>query len=133
MLTSRPRAGATALGGRIHDAGRRGRGGGTPQRRNCAERRSEGEEVRNRTNCQISLEGRSWVCIYRCYSAGLSKHRHTPQDPSRSFPKAFWSSSPLLQGLILIFWRNQSVFRNINKLCCSKLGPKTRDLLRIFG
>ena len=31
------------------------------------------------------------------------KHRYTPQDASRSFPRAFWSSSPFLQGLILMF------------------------------
>ena len=31
------------------------------------------------------------------------KHRYTLQDPSRSSPRAFWSSSPFLQGLVLIF------------------------------
>ena len=67
---------------------------------------------------------------FQAHSTGFTrldcqKHRYPHQDSSRSFPRAFWSSSPFLEGLIVIFWRNKSVFRNMH--CCSKLGQKILD------
>ena len=55
IATSRPRAGATALSGRIREAGRCRRGGGTPQRRSRVERRSKAAEIRRLLGDEVGV------------------------------------------------------------------------------
>ena len=79
ILTTRTRADATSLSGRIHEPGRYRRGG-TPHRTKHAERRSDAVEIRRLKSDQVRLRPKIGIDTCTCIHISVLA-REQPKAP----------------------------------------------------